>query len=466
MSQETVITPPSPELLSPHQRSEALKTRLAIGKDALEVDNKTVIKVVSVKELRDSFEKTRENTESRIAKASVGKRMEYWQKQGVKEKPEQMKKWKQDVAGLCHSQENQDKIDTLSSRHIGAVDWKNITDEQIGQLHEKYFGSSVSQKVTLQRSDGTALQIPAGTSDFINEVIMSYTNTDGTIDYASLQKDRASLEFMAGIFGIDKLLFEYIDVVTTLKDEQRTHALIALANQDIPSPLDVTKQTTRINSLNSYEEEQLRLLSEGYEIVPAEKPELKIGPNTLISQIEPIQVSRNLTIINSERLSEVVEYPLLKPCQDLWHKGIRTLSTSANRNNVHNRSHIIIEWDSLSPENKAIAMANDTRVLKLDGNGAPLDKTKIRVVEVNPQPRYDGRGIVTIEIPISETTTAGQIERGTSEITDKFVKQPAIWVEEFILEDLKQWNSMKEASLQDFIDMVKIQIKKYEGIKT
>jgi len=88
MSQETVITPPSPELLSPHQRSEALKTRLAIGKDALEVDNKTVIKVVSVKELRDSFEKTRENTESRIAKASVGKRMEYWQKQGVKEKPE------------------------------------------------------------------------------------------------------------------------------------------------------------------------------------------------------------------------------------------------------------------------------------------------------------------------------------------------------------------------------------------
>ena len=94
MSQETAITPPSPELLSPHQQSEALKTRLAVGGDALEVDNKTVAKVVSVGELRGSFEKTRENTESRIAKASVGKRMEYWQNQGVKEKPEQMKKWK------------------------------------------------------------------------------------------------------------------------------------------------------------------------------------------------------------------------------------------------------------------------------------------------------------------------------------------------------------------------------------
>ena len=308
MSQETVITPPSPELLSPHQRSEALKTRLAIGKDALEVDNKTVIKVVSVKELRDSFEKTRENTESRIAKASVGKRMEYWQKQGVKEKPEQMKKWKQDVAGLCHSQENQDKIDTLSSRHIGAVDWKNITDEQIGQLHEKYFGSSVSQKVTLQRSDGTALQIPAGTSDFINEVIMSYTNTDGTIDYASLQKDRASLEFMAGIFGIDKLLFEYIDVVTTLKDEQRTHALIALANQDIPSPLDVTKQTTRINSLNSYEEEQLRPLSEGYEVKEQKLPVVvEPAPDQTRPTIHPALVEKPV--------AKVVTQPQTKPVE-------------------------------------------------------------------------------------------------------------------------------------------------------
>ncbi|MBU2103387.1 MAG: hypothetical protein KKF80_08310, partial [Candidatus Omnitrophica bacterium] len=272
MSLETVITPHSPESLFHHPQSVALKTRLAIGGDALEVDNKTVAKIVSVGELRGSFEKTRENTESRIAKASVGKRMEYWNKQGIREESEKMKKWKTDVVALCHHKTHLDDIHTLSTRHIGGIDWNNVTNTEVGTLHEKYFGSSVSQKVTLQRSDGTTLQIPAGTSDFVNEVITAYTNPGGTIDYASLQKDRASLEFVAGIFGIDKLLFEYIDVATTLKDEQRTSALIARANQDIPSSLDVTKQTTRINALNSYEEEQLILLSEGYEVKEEKLP--------------------------------------------------------------------------------------------------------------------------------------------------------------------------------------------------
>jgi len=53
--------------------------------------------------------------------------------------------------------------------------------------------------------------------------------------------------------------------------------------------------------------------------------EVKILPNTLISQLDPIEKNRNIIPLNRDMLVELVEFPLLKPCQMLWDKGIRTM---------------------------------------------------------------------------------------------------------------------------------------------
>jgi len=291
---------PSHEHVSLSEKSIALNTRLALGGNALEVTNTQVAKVGSSQELRTSFEQTHTNTESRIAKASVRKRLEYWEKQGITDESEQIKKWKGDVVTLCQSKTNKKMIDTLATHKIGGIDWKQISDEQVGKLYETYFGASEQQTITLKKPDGTTMQIPSGTSTFINEVVKVYTKEDGTIDYTSLHRDRQALEFAAGIFGIEDLLFEYIDTITTLQDEERTQELINKANHNFttndhrPTTDNQTTPTSprlrganRINTLTTYEEEQLRLLSEGYEV---KEEEIPLTPTQEPTTKEPIVV--------------------------------------------------------------------------------------------------------------------------------------------------------------------------------
>lgn len=259
---------------------------MALGGNALEVDNTQVAKIGSSQELRASFEQTHTNTESRIAKASVSKRTEYWIKQGVTDESEQMRKWKTDVVALCQKETNKGKIETLTARSIGGIDWKNVTDEQVGQLYEIYFGTSQSNTTSFHNQKGEIVRIPSGTTHFVEEIVKTYTKEDGTIDYTSLHRDRQALEFAAGIFGIGDLLFEYIDTITTLQDEERTQELINAANHNLTT--NDHRPTTRLNDLNTYEEEQLKLLSEGYEVktptpqpTPSPKPSVVVDRTTL-----------------------------------------------------------------------------------------------------------------------------------------------------------------------------------------
>jgi len=65
-------------------------------------------------------------------------------------------------------------------------------------------------------------------------------------------------------------------------------------------------------------------------------------------------------------------------------------------------AYLIIDWDTLSEENRAIAKGCATRiVLPEEGDVYLYGQTvKERVIRVDPQPHYDGRGFITIAIPL------------------------------------------------------------------
>lgn len=99
-----------------------------------------------------------------------------------------------------------------------------------------------------------------------------------------------------------------------------------------------------------------------FNIHPAESAEKKFNirnawhPDDFpLSQVEPIE-ERGISVQGSEDLKEVVESPLLEACQILYEKGIRTIMSSANKKDLSvGEVYIIIDHDTLSPENKKLA---------------------------------------------------------------------------------------------------------------
>lgn len=74
-----------------------------------------------------------------------------------------------------------------------------------------------------------------------------------------------------------------------------------------------------------------------------------------LADIEPIEESFIIPT-SREHLDELVELPVLEACKILFDKGIRTLMSSANHNNLIDRNvHVIIDFDHLSDENKKMA---------------------------------------------------------------------------------------------------------------
>lgn len=197
---------------------------------------------------------------------------------------------------------------------------------------------------------------------------------------------------------------------------------------------------------------------------PSITTETQVGPNTPVAQIEPIITSRSAEVYDADSLAKIIEYPLRKPCVELWNKGIRTISSSANKKDLQRGySYLTLDWSTLSDENKQIALANATRVIssKDDSEKVSFEQENMhmqnRVVWVNPYPTSDndGKGEVVIAIPLQATTKAEIIEKETEEITNKFKKQPAVWVREYTLDDIKTLYGMgteDDATPEDFSD--------------
>lgn len=89
-----------------------------------------------------------------------------------------------------------------------------------------------------------------------------------------------------------------------------------------------------------------------------------------LTDLPAIWGPRGIQVTNREHLAEIVDLPLVKACQILFDKGIRTICSSANSSSI-NLGHAIIEIDmrSLSPWNKNIALGRDivSRVIEYEG---------------------------------------------------------------------------------------------------
>lgn len=138
--------------------------------------------------------------------------------------------------------------------------------------------------------------------------------------------------------------------------------------------------------------------------------------HTSITEIKPIERNRNEMIKTRDEIREYVEPPLVDACERFWDMNVRTLSSSANSKDVGYQAYIIVDFNSLSEENKQIAQES----------GKLLEN-------------YDGRPAVDIEIPVNETTTAEEIKAKADAIAEKFKKQKATWIPSYTLQDVRKW---------------------------
>ena len=123
---------------------------------------------------------------------------------------------------------------------------------------------------------------------------------------------------------------------------------------------------------------------------------------------------RNETIIRKKKISELVELPLIKACQNLYDKNIKTLESSANSTDVRRGyAYIVVDYNSLSEENKQIS-----------DKYFDEHKTTINNIEST-----------LIKIPVNEKTTIKELEEKSLELTNKLKKQPLSWTRVFTLEE-------------------------------
>lgn len=139
------------------------------------------------------------------------------------------------------------------------------------------------------------------------------------------------------------------------------------------------------------------------------------APDNLES-IDPIEKTAGI-IRYREQLENCIEAPLLPACRDLYDKNILTFSSSANRKDLEQGSvYILLDYESLSAENKKIAEAIGTQ-------------TKSR-----------NHTAIELNMAVTPDTTVQEIEKGFLDMSLKFKKQKLTWAKAFTREDLiKLW---------------------------
>ena len=134
-----------------------------------------------------------------------------------------------------------------------------------------------------------------------------------------------------------------------------------------------------------------------------------------ISEVEPIAEGRGRHVRTREELKNLVEIPLLATCEELYDKNIRTLSTSANKNDIgYEYNGISIDFDSLSEQNKEI--------------GKQLGRVDFS----------DNINQLFIPIPVTEESTIEEIKTYAESLAHKFSKQPLTWSPTYTIEEMRQ----------------------------
>ena len=142
-------------------------------------------------------------------------------------------------------------------------------------------------------------------------------------------------------------------------------------------------------------------------------------PNSLlISEMSAIEES-GYSPTTRESLSKLVEAPLLEACEDLYDKNIRTAMSSANKKDIEYGGHayIDIDFDSLSEENKTIAM---------------------KLGELFSMRGFKPTQGVKIVFPVNENTTVGDVRKMAHDAVTKFLTQKMTWATTYTLGQLRE----------------------------
>lgn len=155
----------------------------------------------------------------------------------------------------------------------------------------------------------------------------------------------------------------------------------------------------------------------------------------LISDIEPIEVSANMLLKDEEDINKMIEEPLQKQIKEIIEKGIKPLSSSANKKDIEaGYGHIIIDYESLSDENKNIVRKEGYKIIEF---GTKEKKTAIE-----------------FKIPINQTTRIEEVREKAKKITKELNQQPANWIPEYSIEKIMEFfyydPSEKEIFLKEY----------------
>lgn len=127
----------------------------------------------------------------------------------------------------------------------------------------------------------------------------------------------------------------------------------------------------------------------------------------------PAIIKSGVIFKTRDEIAKYVEVPLVRACEYLWDINIRTLQSSANLKDLENGAYILIDYNSLSLENKEIAKLTSAKIED-----------------------YYGHPSLNFTIPITKDTTIEEISNKALDFVKMFKKQRAKWVPTYTFEQL------------------------------
>lgn len=237
--------PKNPERLGHYQELIGLQSRLLIGGEALNHQNRA-LSPITAEQLTNKTQRE-QTTYDYLANASVNERKDYWKVQNIEGYAAQKAKW----------------IETVSARFQGSKD----TFEQM-KWHDVFTKLGINSKEFTPQEAEKLLTNYVGSKNsavkkFVDDVLKSYTTND-QVDYDQLKKDIPVIQWLANIFG-DKaaqITAQLTDAEGKITNKDQQEAFVSAANLD-----------SRLNKLEDKEVELLDYMQKGKELPSTSKPE-------------------------------------------------------------------------------------------------------------------------------------------------------------------------------------------------
>ena len=159
-----------------------------------------------------------------------------------------------------------------------------------------------------------------------------------------------------------------------------------------------------------YREEPITGMNK-YIIENNDVPKVQLNDKKRIKDVEPIEMGG--VFLTKDTIQNFVEEPCLDACKYLYDLNINTIMSSANKKDVGQFGYINIELDSLSLENKQIALeilenSKDTVSLSTDHGGKPVK-------------------VLSIKTPINDSSTIGDVKKSFMQVISKFKMQDVLY---------------------------------------